>query len=581
MKKTISCIFLLVLVVTSCKKDTTSKLAQNSDSETAKWTIMSNPTDPMFAKVETTKGDVEYYGERDARGFPSKLRSFIVKDKKESITYQLDEIGKLTSIQHSNGIRFNYIYKDDKAAGVIITGPGNFKLLVPLNSNKSDHGSATSKQTGLNQQNFNNSNGQTTTREAKGNITVNVTQCGKPVTSNIGEVSVQLKTIQGGQQITLLPTTYSNGVYTASLPRDVANDLIPSAELCSDIAEIVSTICNVITADGAKEMGAQICAAIGIGISLGTINPELAPFLTGLCESGVIWAGIACTATADDGAILNKLCNATYQKRIYGQGIYLQPQVYYNGSLILGDLTSTIGGNQSIALSLELGCNPPNIITLNATSVTQTSAVLGGTITDNGGSQITERGILWGTSANPTTKVTEGGTGTGTYTVNLNSLTPNTTYYVQAYATNDKGTGYGNEITFTTSNEIQGTPGDPRFNLQFTNGTQVDLDLYVQTPNGSIIYYGNPTGQNGGQLDLDCYCSFCPNGPNENIYWTPGTAAAGTYKVWVNYFGGCDGSNSVSTYTLRILKNDVIIQTYTGTLTPSNTNSTMYTFDFQ
>ncbi|MEO6329809.1 MAG: hypothetical protein ABIO55_12800 [Ginsengibacter sp.] len=127
---------------------------------------------------------------------------------------------------------------------------------------------------------------------------------------------------------------------------------------------------------------------------------------------------------------------------------------------------------------------------------------------------------------------------------------------------------------------IRGTPGNPRFNLQFTNGNKADLDLYVQTPNGSILYYGNPTGQ-FGQLDVDCLCGDCPNGPNENIYWTPGSAPAGTYKVWAEYFEGCDGSGSSSNYTIRIMNNTSIVQTYTGTLSPGNAKSPVYSYSFR
>ncbi len=127
---------------------------------------------------------------------------------------------------------------------------------------------------------------------------------------------------------------------------------------------------------------------------------------------------------------------------------------------------------------------------------------------------------------------------------------------------------------------IQGAPGNPRFNLQFTNGSKTDLDLYVQTPNGSVISYSNPAIQNG-KLDVNCLCGDCPNGPNENIYWTPGTASKGNYKVWVEYFGDCDNSRGSSNYTLRIMNNSTIIQTYTGTLSPGNTKSQVFTFNYQ
>ncbi|MFA5816672.1 MAG: hypothetical protein WC865_13750 [Bacteroidales bacterium] len=91
--------------------------------------------------------------------------------------------------------------------------------------------------------------------------------------------------------------------------------------------------------------------------------------------------------------------------------------------------------------------------TTSASGITQTSASSGGNVTDDGGSTITQRGICWGTSSNPTTansKVTATGT-TGTFSAGLTSLTASTTYYVRAYATNGIGTSYGTQVSFTTS----------------------------------------------------------------------------------------------------------------------------------
>lgn len=130
------------------------------------------------------------------------------------------------------------------------------------------------------------------------------------------------------------------------------------------------------------------------------------------------------------------------------------------------------------------------------------------------------------------------------------------------------------------SNPIQGNPGNPRFNLQFTNETSVDLDLYVQTPSGSIISYSNPRS-NGGILDVDCLCGSCPNGPNENIYWVEGTAPRGVYKYWVKYYGNCGSSSSGSSqYTIRRIKNSDVQETFTGTLSTTGQLSQIYTFTY-
>ena len=96
----------------------------------------------------------------------------------------------------------------------------------------------------------------------------------------------------------------------------------------------------------------------------------------------------------------------------------------------------------------------PIVTTAAASLITPNSATTGGIIDLNGGSAITERGVVWDVYSNPTTnlntKVIEAN-GNDTFASNLGNLLPNTTYYIRAYAVNSDGTFYGNEISFTTS----------------------------------------------------------------------------------------------------------------------------------
>lgn len=86
------------------------------------------------------------------------------------------------------------------------------------------------------------------------------------------------------------------------------------------------------------------------------------------------------------------------------------------------------------------------------TGKTSTTANSGGSITNANNGIISEKGVCWKTSPNPTIadSRTSNGTGTSSFTSSLTGLTPNTTYYVRCYATNGAGTGYGTEISFTT-----------------------------------------------------------------------------------------------------------------------------------
>jgi len=97
------------------------------------------------------------------------------------------------------------------------------------------------------------------------------------------------------------------------------------------------------------------------------------------------------------------------------------------------------------------------ISTNSATSITSTSAVVGGTISNTGGTTITQSGICYALNSNPTLSdslVSASASGTGSYTATLSNLNSNTTYYYRAYATNGTGTALGAVDSFVTS---QGT----------------------------------------------------------------------------------------------------------------------------
>jgi PKD repeat protein len=95
---------------------------------------------------------------------------------------------------------------------------------------------------------------------------------------------------------------------------------------------------------------------------------------------------------------------------------------------------------------------PTVITTIPVINITYTSATGGGNVTSDGGTAITARGVCYATTPNPTISglhTTEPGT-TGVFTSDITGLSPQTTYYLKAYATNSIGTGYGEQTTFTT-----------------------------------------------------------------------------------------------------------------------------------
>ncbi|RLD62800.1 MAG: hypothetical protein DRJ01_05400, partial [Bacteroidetes bacterium] len=91
------------------------------------------------------------------------------------------------------------------------------------------------------------------------------------------------------------------------------------------------------------------------------------------------------------------------------------------------------------------GAVVPTVTTTDISAIDVTSASSGGNVTSDGGLSVTGKGVCWNTTTNPvsTDDHTSDGSGTGSYTSSLTSLTAATQYYVRAYATNSVGTGYG------------------------------------------------------------------------------------------------------------------------------------------
>jgi uncharacterized protein (TIGR02145 family) len=146
-----------------------------------------------------------------------------------------------------------------------------------------------------------------------------------------------------------------------------------------------------------------------------------------------------------------------------------------NGSVLqislntIDSITYTIGNPGQLA----------TLSTLPVGNVTGNSATSGGNITNNGGTLVTHRGVVWSTSPNPTNANNQSsdGSGTGNYTSILTGLSANTTYYVRAYATNSAGTAYGNELSFTTTAGGGGIVSNPGAGVTFNGYTYASIVL--------------------------------------------------------------------------------------------------------
>lgn len=166
-----------------------------------------------------------------------------------------------------------------------------------------------------------------------------------------------------------------------------------------------------------------------------------------LTARGVCFGLNANPTIADNVVNSTTAATGTYTVSLTG----LTPSTLYHVRAYATNSAGTSYGGDSVFTTT--GITLPTLTTTTAFGVGSVSANSGGSITSNGGTPLTARGIVWGTTANPTLSnnvITDVSTSTGTYTAAINGLSPNSTYYVRAYATNSIGTSYGDQVTFTT-----------------------------------------------------------------------------------------------------------------------------------
>jgi len=197
-----------------------------------------------------------------------------------------------------------------------------------------------------------------------------------------------------------------------------------------------------------------------------------------------------------------------------------------------GTLTSN---NLTIAALVETA---PVVTTAAAVTTNgEFTATWEGTITSDGGEAVTEKGICWGATADPTTadsKIADASVGT-TITGNLTGLTANTLYHVRAYATNVEGTTYGEDRTFTT------LLSSAKAIVSTTIGSVDETNkLVISVPATTTV------------ADLKAALTVSPNATFE-IYTAPAgtTVATGTTVL-----------STVKNYVIRVKAQDLTTQEY-------------------
>ncbi len=165
---------------------------------------------------------------------------------------------------------------------------------------------------------------------------------------------------------------------------------------------------------------------------------------------GVCWSTSA-NPTLANSFLQNTVSSGSFSSALSG---LTQNTTYYVRAYATNSAGTAYGNEQSFTTTnTTTDVVLPTITTFAVSAITTTSASSGGAVTSDGGGTVSAWGVCWSTSANPilANSFLQNNGSAGFFSSALSGLTPNTTYYLRAYATNSAGTAYGNEQSFTTT----------------------------------------------------------------------------------------------------------------------------------
>ncbi len=156
----------------------------------------------------------------------------------------------------------------------------------------------------------------------------------------------------------------------------------------------------------------------------------------------------------------------------------------------------------------------PEVLTKSIHSVSTNSAVCVGEVTDENGSNVVARGILWGTSPNLTVldDYVASGTGIGEFSITLSNLEPDSYYYVKTFARNDVGLSFGEELSFSTTshhrNMLDFSASNGNINVPVQLPDTGTIEFWAKT---TLIYTDRTLWHASGNESEGWFCEFSSN----------------------------------------------------------------------
>lgn len=153
-------------------------------------------------------------------------------------------------------------------------------------------------------------------------------------------------------------------------------------------------------------------------------------------------------------------------------------KVYY----VRAYATTAAGTAYGKAVSFTAGVATPTVTTAEVTEVSYKTATGGGTIANAGVAEVVDCGICWSKEENPTTEDANvmGDPKEATFSLPMENLESGTTYYVRAFAISEAGTGYGEQVQFTTLEESLVTLPDANFMKYCLDSFDLNFDGKLQ-----------------------------------------------------------------------------------------------------
>lgn len=153
--------------------------------------------------------------------------------------------------------------------------------------------------------------------------------------------------------------------------------------------------------------------------------------------------------------LLSIICFLFFASDVLSQGSQIPALRIYTNNKDKNDPSSFYLPLQYIDSIVHYNIVTPTVITGSAQSITRNSANISAKVISDGGGTISKTGFCWSTKEEPTinSAFKDGENFNGVnFSVGLLGLSKNTKYYVRAFAINESGISYGNQVEFTTVN---------------------------------------------------------------------------------------------------------------------------------